>query len=112
MNYFRPAQEPLKVSMLEEAVMIAMYKKARYGLEIIEMVSFASNGCMDINYGSLYPLLKRLKRKGLLVATEISEDVTIRGGHSRKYYKLTSLGKLALSQTEQLRSNLREWKEE
>ncbi len=111
MNYFRPAQEPLRVSMLEEAVMITMQEKERYGLEIIEMVSFASNGCMDINYGSLYPLLKRLTRKGLLVSTKVSEDIAIRGGHSRKYYRLTSLGRMALSETEQFRRNLREWKD-
>jgi len=92
--------------------MLTMQNKARYGLQMIDMVSIASNGYEDINIGSLYPLLKRLTQKGLLDFAEVLEDTDVRRGHRRKYYKLTPLGKTALFEAEQLRQNLRNWTDE
>ena len=88
--------------------MLTMREKKRYGLEISDMVYAASNGTQDMNMGTLYPLLKRLTNAGLLTAVSKSEDLNIRGGHARKYYRLTSLGEKALENAEQLRQNLRD----
>ena len=87
--------------------MLTMRIQARYGLEIVERVHHASDGGNDIHIGTLYPLLKRLTHAGLLTSTSRPEVLTMRGGHGRKYYELTSLGRKALAQAEQLRQNLR-----
>lgn len=97
--------EPL--TTLEEAVMLTMQTQPRYGLEISDIVYSASHGGQDMNIGTLYPLLKRLTQRGLLTHVSKSEDTTMRRGHQRKYYQLTSLGKKALVNAEQLRQNLR-----
>lgn len=111
MNRYRFIPKSLKLSTLEEAVMLTMQDKARYGLQIIDMVHHASNGYEDIHLGSLYPLLRRLTQKGLINATQVAEATEIRGGHRRKYYELTPLGKTALFEAEQLRHNLRSWQD-
>lgn len=87
--------------------MLTMQEKARYGLEIRDMVYDASDGKQDMNMGTLYPLLRRLTNAGLLTAVGKDEDLDIRGGHTRKYYTLTPLGKTRLKNAEQLRQNLR-----
>ncbi len=92
--------------------MLTMQDKARYGLQMIDMVNLASEGYEDINIGSLYPLLKRLVKRKLLQLAEVLEDTEVRGGHRRKYYQLTPLGKTALFEAEQLRQRLRNWNDE
>jgi len=92
--------------------MLTMQNKARYGLQMIDMVSASSSSYEDINIGSLYPLLKRLTKQGLLEFAEVLEETDMRRGHRRKYYKLTPLGKTALFEAEDLRQNLRNWTDE
>ena len=111
MNGSRFIPKSLKLTTLEEAVMLTMQDKARYGLQIIDMVHQAGNGYEDIHVGSLYPLLRRLIQRDLLKFTQVEEASTIRGGHRRKYYELTPLGKTALFESEQLRRNLRNWED-
>ena len=48
----------------------------------------ADSGFADLTEGTLYPLLLRLERKGLIAAEYRAGS----GGPSRKYYRLTSDG--------------------
>ena len=89
--------------------MLTMRSQPRYGLEIIEMVYDASDSHIEIQIGSLYPLLKRLKRTGLLETAKVTENLAVRGNHTRKYSQLTVSGQQALARAEQLRRNLRNW---
>lgn len=86
-----------------------MYEKARYGLEIIEMIEKATEGKESLGFGSLYPTLSRLSRKGLLKSIQVQEDPKKRGDKMRKYYALTPLGLAALNELEALRKTLRNW---
>lgn len=60
-----------------------------HGYGIAKNIRSTSNETLDIEFGSLYPALKRLEAKGWIASGwEISE-------HNRraKYYKLTSAGR-------------------
>jgi transcriptional regulator len=60
-----------------------------HGYRIAKNIRSTSNEILDIEFGSLYPALKRLEAKGWIAsAWEISE-------HNRraKYYRLTSAGR-------------------
>jgi DNA-binding PadR family transcriptional regulator len=98
----------MKLSTLEEAVMLALRSKPRYGCELIEMLSHFSDGEYEIQYGSLYPLLQNLTKRRLIVHCEVQEDSEKRKGHSRKYYQLTELGGKTLFESESFRTRLRE----
>ncbi len=74
-----------KKGVLELIVLVAVSKKDMYGYELISEVSRV----VDINDGTIYPLLKRLTNDKYF-ETYLVEST---GGPPRKYYKLTSLGK-------------------
>jgi len=65
---------------------------ALHGYGIAKNIRSASNEALDIEFGSLYPALKRLEAKGWIAsAWETSE-------HNRraKFYKLTAAGRKRL----------------
>ena len=94
--------------------MLTMLHQARYGTEIINMVWDASKGRIDINFGSLYPTLNRLVKRGFIIETvdvpHSEGDLHDRGGHRRKYHMLTEYGRTALREVYQCRSVLRDMK--
>ncbi len=74
-----------KKGVLEVAVLSLLQKKDYYGYELVQMISKK----IEITEGTLYPLLRRLKKEGFL-KTYLKES---KEGPSRKYYQLTSKGK-------------------
>jgi DNA-binding PadR family transcriptional regulator len=96
-----------KLTSLEEAIMLSILDQSRYGQEIVEVVSAASDGTYQISCGTLYPALKRLKRQGLIQDQKASENLTVRNGHSRCYYKVTPEGREVIFRMEEIRSQIR-----
>lgn len=74
-----------KKGVLELIVLLCVEKKDRYGYELIVEVS----KIVDINDGTIYPLLKRLTNDKYF-ETYLVESTE---GPSRKYYRITSLGR-------------------
>ena len=72
---------------LEEAILSALVKEKRYGLEIVE----ALKGLKRISLGSLYVTLHRMERKGL-ITSDWGETVEPRKGARRRYYWATPSG--------------------
>ncbi len=70
--------------MLELIVLLSVSKKDMYGYELIEAVSKV----VDVNDGTVYPLLKRLTNEKYF-ETYLVESTE---GPPRKYYHLTILG--------------------
>ena len=68
-------------------------KDRMYGYEITQAVKERTSGEIVLTFGSLYPVLYKLKQEGLL-RTE-SEQVE---GRLRKYYALTLTGRQAARQ--------------
>lgn len=86
-----------KKGVLEVGVLSLLEKKDYYGYELVQTISKT----IEISEGTLYPLLRRLKKEGFL-KTYLKES---KEGPSRKYYKLTNKGK------EKAKKMKNEWKE-
>ena len=84
-------QEQLRRGTLELAVLLAVSPGPRYGLEIIRHLDFTD---LVLTEGTIYPLLARLSKEGLVGAEWVSDE----GPHPRKYYKLTARGRARLNQ--------------
>jgi len=74
-----------KKGVLELIVLLAVNKKDQYGYELVLDVSRV----VDVNDGTIYPLLKRLTNEKYF-ETYLVESTE---GPTRKYYKITPLGK-------------------
>lgn len=84
-------QEQLRRGTLEMAVLLTVADGPRYGLEIIRQLDFTD---LVLTEGTIYPLLARLAREGLVSAEWVSDE----GPHPRKYYRLTARGRARLNQ--------------
>lgn len=84
-------QEQLRRGTLEMAVLLTVADEPRYGLEIIRQLDFTD---LVLTEGTIYPLLARLAREGLVSAEWVSDE----GPHPRKYYRLTARGRARLNQ--------------
>lgn len=77
-----------------ELLVLSLLRGRRlHGYEIIKEIRARSGGHLRVGEGSLYPLLHRLERDGLVVAEW--------GGlptRDRRYYRLTARGEAALDE--------------
>lgn len=73
--------------ILEGCILKIIDKSETYGYEIA--VQLQKYGFTDVKEGTLYPLLLRLEKKGLITATFKPSPL----GPKRKYYDLTKAGK-------------------
>lgn len=78
--------EQMRRGGLELAILLAVARGPRYGLEIIRHLQTFTD--LVVTEGTIYPILGRLARDGLLDAAWNAE-----GSHPRKYYGLTPEGR-------------------
>lgn len=83
-------QEQLRRGGLDLAILCTIAPRARYGLEIIRHLEEFTD--LVVTEGTIYPILGRLTREGLLSARWNSSE----GPHPRKYYQLTATGRRVL----------------
>jgi len=98
-----------ELSTTEEHILSVLLGVECYGLEIIKAVEEISEGKRKIGFGSLYPLLHKLEKRGLVQSRWGEEKPEERNGARRRYYRITGLGERALREAEQLRVNLVAW---
>lgn len=73
------------------AVLLAIRQGHRYGFDLMD-----ATGLPD---GTVYPLLRRLERRGVLTAAWEDEEVArAEGRPPRRYYRLTPVGEAALEE--------------
>ena len=89
------AKSQMRKGMLEYCVMLLLRKEACYTSDIISKLKEAE---LIVVEGTLYPLLTRLKKDGLL-SYEWRESTQ---GPPRKYYALTSEGEEFLRQLDEV----------
>ena len=75
----------LRKGSLELAVLLALRKERRYGLELVEILNECNLGMSE---GSVYPLLSRLRAEKKVTTEWVDTGV----GHAHKYYELTDHG--------------------
>ncbi|HXI42436.1 MAG TPA: PadR family transcriptional regulator [Bryobacteraceae bacterium] len=78
---------------LDMLVLRTLRAGALHGYGIAKNIRSTSNDALDIEFGSLYPALKRLEAKGWIASGWEMSD------HNRraKYYKLTAAGRKQLA---------------
>lgn len=81
----------VKKGILTFMILNILKGKELYGYEIIEDVY--GNSKIKIADGTLYPLMNRLKKEGLVSSKWVEQE----SGIPRKYYCLTKKGKVTLS---------------
>src|ERR671925_680423 len=77
---------------LEHLILALLRKEERYAPELVK--ALASRDGMLTSEGTIYPLLSRLRRDGL-VETTWQESTS---GPPRRYYRLTAAGERALEE--------------
>jgi DNA-binding PadR family transcriptional regulator len=79
---------PLVLSILNEG--------EDYGYSIIKKVMAASNNQLQWKEGSLYPVLSKLEKNGL-----VTSEIKTENGRKRKYYSINQPGKSKLAELKQ-----------
>ena len=77
----------IRKGWLELAILASLWGDELYGLDIIRRLQ--SDSDLLLAEGTIYPILGRLKRDGLIE----SKWVEAEAGHPRKYYWLTAAGR-------------------
>jgi len=79
-------QEQLRRGSLDLAILLTVASGPRYGLAIIQHLEAFTD--LVVSEGTIYPILGRLTREGLLDAEWVEGEAP----HPRKYYRLTRSG--------------------
>jgi PadR family transcriptional regulator len=79
-------QEQLRRGSLDLAILLSVASGPRYGLAIIQHLETFTD--LVVGEGTIYPILGRLTREGLLDAEWVEGEAP----HPRKYYRLTKAG--------------------
>ena len=82
-----PALKPADLEIL-----LALSERDRHGYGLMKEVERQSDGSVILELGSLYRLIARLEREGMIQPLD-SEPT---GPERRKYYRLTNFGRRAL----------------
>lgn len=93
------------IGELEELVLLtvgALYQKA-YGVAVMDAIEEQTG--RKINISAIHSVLKRLESKGM-VKSEMGGATTERGGRRKRIFHLTSVGKKALDESMEVRSQL------
>jgi len=84
-------QEQLRRGSLDLAILLTVSIGPQYGLAIIQHLESFTD--LVVTEGTIYPILGRLTREGLLQAEWVEGEAP----HARKYYRLTRAGVKRLS---------------
>jgi PadR family transcriptional regulator PadR len=77
----------LRKGILELAVMGVLYHERHYGYSLVRVL--CERGSISLKEGTIYPILARLDRDGLVGSEWVESDQ----GPPRKYYALTASGR-------------------
>lgn len=80
---------PVSASLLDAIVLAIVAREGTYGYKITQDV----RKVMEVSDSTLYPVLRRLQRDGLLAAYDEAVD-----GRMRRYYRITPSGEVKLAQ--------------
>ncbi|GMV90808.1 MAG: PadR family transcriptional regulator [Candidatus Hydrogenedentota bacterium] len=75
-------------------VLTVLAKKSSYGYEIIKEVNTEADGTFVWQEGTMYPVLHKLEKEGLVRSQWQESEV----GRRRKYYYITAKGREALAE--------------
>ncbi|HEY7856506.1 MAG TPA: PadR family transcriptional regulator [Terriglobales bacterium] len=77
----------------EVLVLSLLDARARHGYELAKLIERESKGAVEVHVASLYPLLYKLEKRGLIAGRWVEKA----GERRRRFYKLTPAGRKALA---------------
>lgn len=77
----------------ELLVLALVEERARHGYEIAKLIEQRSGGVLKFHIASLYPMLYRLERRGLITGKWVEKA----GERRRRFYRLTAEGRRVLA---------------
>jgi len=86
-------EHSLKKGTADLLVLAQLESQDRHGYEISAQIDQRSGGLVSFNVASLYPVLYRLEKRGLIVGRWVEKA----GQRRRRYYRLTAAGRKMLS---------------
>ena len=87
----------VKRGSTEMLILALVEDRSRHGYEIAKLIEQRSDGVLQFHVASLYPLLYRMEKRGLIKGTWIEKT----GQRRRRFYKLTAAGKKVLNEQRQ-----------
>jgi PadR family transcriptional regulator PadR len=87
----------VKRGSTEMLILALVEDRPRHGYEIAKLIEERSDGVLQFHPASLYPLLYRMEKRGLIKGTWIERA----GQRRRRYYKLMPEGKKVLNEQRQ-----------
>jgi PadR family transcriptional regulator, regulatory protein PadR len=93
-------EDTKRISAIEEDILTALLGQERYGLEVLDVIN--PGRPTQLSFGSLYPALNRLEKKGF-ISWRWGDEQDNSGGARRKYYKVTGLGATTLRELQDYR---------
>jgi PadR family transcriptional regulator len=91
----------VKRGSTEMLILALVEDRPRHGYEIAKLIEQRSDGVLQFHAASLYPLLYRLEKRGLIKGRWVERA----GERRRRFYKLTAAGQKILAEQRQT------WKE-
>lgn len=99
----------VEVSPSEERILYLLCGKELCGTQMQKAIAEASGGTRRLLPGTLYPVLRSLKEKGLIDCRDGENETDGIGAGQRSYSKLTPKGKLVLDEIKLFRLKLFAW---
>ena len=87
----------LKRGSTEMLIMAMVEDRPRHGYEIGKLIERRSQGVLQFHVASLYPLLYRLEKRGLIKGRWVEKT----GERRRRFYTLTQAGRRTLAEQRQ-----------
>lgn len=86
--------QTLKKGTAELLILAQLEEKPNHGYEIARLIEARSRGTVSFHVASLYPILYRLERRGLIGGRWVEKA----GQRRRRYYTITSSGRKVLAE--------------
>jgi PadR family transcriptional regulator len=83
----------LRKGSAELLILALLQERDRHGYELARLIDDRSGGAITFHVASLYPLLYRLEKRGLILGRWVEKSGTRR----RRFYKLTAAGDKVLA---------------
>ena len=94
MSPIQPDDQALKKGTAELLILAQLEHRPSHGYEIAQQIDVRSRGAVSFHVASLYPILYRLERRGLIAGRWVEKA----GQRRRRYYTLTATGRKTLAE--------------